>query len=335
MYEEIVTWYTQNKRDLLFRKYSDPYAVWVSEIMAQQTKIETMLPYFERWMKQFPTIASCASASENNVLKMWEGLGYYRRAKLLHKGCAHILNNHSGIFPVEYDDILNIPGIGDYTAAAIYSIVFNGKKAAIDGNVIRIVSRVFEIKNDSTSVKTKKEILTTVDSWMSECKVCNYSDFTQGLMEIGALICTPKSPKCSICPLKEKCSAFLHDTQLDYPKRPQKKVSPVFEYDVLIINKNNKLLVSEDWSDGLMIGLTRLPQVTRENLHQFNIINNLGELTHVFSHKKWKLTIYIASLKEGFSIPKSWHWLDSTEAEATPFITAHKKILASYNNESI
>lgn len=331
MYKNIVEWYAQNKRDLVFRKYSDPYAIWVSEIMAQQTKIETMLPYFERWMIQFPTIEACSSASEIDVLKMWEGLGYYRRAKLLRKGCIHVLTNHNGIFPNEFPNILKIPGIGEYTAAAIYSIVFNGKKAAIDGNVIRIVSRVHEIKSDSTNAKTKKEILHIVESWMNECVLCNFSDFTQGLMEIGALICTPKNPKCLVCPLKKHCAAYENETQLSYPVKPRRKESPFFEYDVLIIEKNDRLLVSEDWSDGLMVGLTRLPQIDRKYLSNFNIEKTIGKTTHVFSHKKWLLTVHVASLNENSIVPNNWYWLDYSKVKASPFITAHKNILEKHN----
>lgn len=327
MYNAIVNWYTIHKRDLLFREYSDPYAVWVSEIMAQQTKIDTMLPYFKRWMETFPTIESCANASESYVLKVWEGLGYYRRAKLLQKGCQHILSNHAGIFPKNYNDILSIPGIGEYTAAAIYSIVFNGKKAAVDGNVIRIVARVHEIDSDSTNTKTKKEITEIVNSWMDECTQCNFSDFTQGLMEIGALICTPKKPNCSLCPLKDACSAFSSGTQLNYPIRPSKKKSPIFKFDVLIVQHKEKLLISEDWSDGLMVGLARLPQIPHDNLNQFHVIRKTGETKHVFSHKVWNLTFYQAALKEGFSIPNDWRWLDIAKIKSLPFITAHKKII--------
>lgn len=330
MYKEIVEWYSQNKRDLIFRTYSDPYAIWVSEIMAQQTKIDTMIPYFKRWMKKFPTISSCSSATEDDVLKMWEGLGYYRRAKFLRKGCIYVIENHSGVFPNEYTDILKIPGIGEYTAAAIYSIVFNGKQPAIDGNVIRIVARLNEISSDSTSSKTKKEIFDIVDSWMNECKQCIFSDFTQGLMEIGALICTPKNPNCVACPLKSHCSSFQKGTQLNFPVKPKKKTSPIVNYDVLIIKKNNQLLVSKDWSDGLMTGLTRLPQVDRSCLSEYDIMKTIGELTHVFSHKKWCLTIHVATINEKKSIPDSWEWMDVSSFEATPFVTAHKKIIEKH-----
>ena len=330
MYQEIVQWYQHNKRDLVFRNYSDPYAIWVSEIMAQQTKIETMIPYFRQWMKQFPSIESCASAAEIDVLKAWEGLGYYRRAKLLHKGCIFVMENYSGTFPNGYNDILKIPGIGEYTAAAIYSIVFNGKKAAIDGNVIRIVSRINEIESDSTNIATKRTITNIVELWMNECEKCDFSDFTQGLMEIGALICTPKKPKCFECPLQEYCSALYNETQLEYPVKPQKKISPIIEYDVLIIEKNNLLLVSEDWSDGLMSGLTRLPQINRSSLNEFDVKEEIGKLTHVFSHKKWRLTIFVASIKANYILPVTWHWMDSSEIKSSPFVTAHKKILENY-----
>lgn len=331
MYKEIVDWYSLNKRELEFRKYNDPYAVWVSEIMAQQTKIDTMLPYFKNWMNKFPTINDCADARLDEIIKAWEGLGYYRRAKLLHQGCNHLKNHHNSIFPSDLDEILAIPGIGDYTASAISSIVFNQPNPAIDGNVIRIVSRVFSITEDSTKSVTKKIIFNAVKTWMYECNDCDYSSFTQGLMEIGALVCTPKSPKCTICPLNFQCSAYKNNNPEQFPIKPNKKSIPVLEYAVFIVKNNSKILVSKNWEDGLMEDLFRLPQVNLSDTKKYNNLNFLGKHNHIFSHKKWILSVYTVN-HQSFQTNDSWVWIDFNQLRELPLITAHKRILEKYTD---
>ncbi len=331
MYKYIVHWYTVNKRELEFRKYQDPYAIWVSEIMAQQTKIDTMIPYFIKWMQEFPTIDDCANASIERILKIWEGLGYYRRARLLHQGCIYIKEHHNSIFPFQFDSIKNIPGIGEYTASAISSIVFNQPNPAIDGNVIRIVTRILSIKDMITKTSTKKHIHDVVKSWMLECDSCNYGFFTQGLMEIGALVCTPKNPNCINCPLNKFCMAYLESTQEHFPVKPTKKKIPTFDYAVLIIQNDKNILISKDWEDGLMKGLIRLPQIGLNELYSYQYHEFLGSYNHVFSHKKWNLSVYKVKQSD-FDYRKSWFWISLDDIREAALITAHKRILEKYTN---
>jgi A/G-specific adenine glycosylase len=330
MYDKIVTWYEINKRDLEFRKYKDPYAIWVSEIMAQQTQIVTMLPYFIAWMKAFPTIKDCAAADEITILKHWEGLGYYRRAQLLHQGCLFICENFDGVFPERFTDIKKIPGIGDYTAAAIASIAFNQKTPAIDGNVMRVVSRVLALDDYIEKTSTKQTIKNTVQKWMSGCETCDFGSFTQGLMEIGALVCTPKNPNCQACPLRMQCKSFQTNTQALYPKRKPRAAIPTLQFATILFIYKNKILFNQDDQDGLMKGLFRLPQVPLASFKLNENYQKMGELNHTFSHKKWNLHVYQTKHSDSIFRVKNDRFIQLDLLDEIPIITAHKKILKKY-----
>lgn len=328
--KELVEWYRENKRDLPFRLSKDPYSVWVSEIMAQQTRIDTMLPYYNRWMKQFPDIRSCAEAEESQILKAWEGLGYYRRAKMLWAGAKLIVSEFNGKFPSDYSSILKIPGIGDYTAAAISSIAFAQPVAAVDGNVLRVISRVKMSELDVAKDSTKKFVAQILNEWMIGS---DPSDFTQGLMELGALVCKVTNPECARCPLREHCLSYRFDTQDKYPIKSASK-KPVSEsYIVYIIIDSDHLLVSSDWSDGLMEGYLRLPQVSSDSSY-FEIEESLFTYKHVFSHKIWNLSVVKSSIKMNDDILDTWRWLPVSEIDSQPWISAHRKILQKYLKKS-
>ncbi len=327
MYENIVTWYRENKRDLEFRKYNDPYAIWVSEIMAQQTQIVTMIPYFIKWMESFPTIQACADADEITILKHWEGLGYYRRARLLHKGCQYVCKQYDGVFPNKFIDIIKIPGIGNYTGAAIASIVFNEKTPAVDGNVIRVISRFHAIDDYVDLTSTKRDIEAVLLNWMNDCDLCDYSSFTQGIMEIGALVCTPKNPECTKCPLKINCIAYRSGNPMDYPKKKPKEKIPTFEFATLICTDDGKIVLSSDWSDGLMKGLYRLPQIPIDTFNSSGF-ERIGSLNHIFSHKRWVLHIFKRNSLNFKS--KDSFVINVSNLDEYPLITAHKKIIYKY-----
>ncbi|MBV1709321.1 MAG: A/G-specific adenine glycosylase [Erysipelothrix sp.] len=321
--KELVSWYRSNKRELPFRLSKDPYSVWVSEIMAQQTRIDTMLPYYDRWMKQFPDILSCAEADENDILKAWEGLGYYRRAKMLWAGAKLIVNEFDGSFPSDYDSIKRIPGIGDYTAAAISSIAFDQPVAAVDGNVLRVVSRLLMLDRDIAKDSTKKYVAQILKEWMEGT---DPSDFTQGLMELGALVCKASIPDCDNCPIKEVCLANKNNCQSNYPFKSASKKPAIESYVVHIVINNDCLLVSKDWSDGLMEGYLRLPQVNSSSLH-FNVSESLFSYKHVFSHKIWNLDVVKSSLVDKADLSPYWEWIPLAEIDLQPWISAHRKIL--------
>jgi A/G-specific adenine glycosylase len=328
--KELVHWYRENKRDLPFRLSKDPYSVWVSEIMAQQTRIDTMLPFYDRWMKQFPDIRSCAEAEESQILKAWEGLGYYRRAKMLWAGAKLIVGEFDGKFPSDYASIKKIPGIGDYTAAAISSIAFDQPVAAVDGNVLRVISRVLMSERDVAKEATKKHIALILDDWM---KGSDPSDFTQGLMELGALICKVSNPECLKCPIKEHCLSYKFNTQSDYPMKSASKKPVAESYVVHIIIDNDHLLVSSDWSDGLMEGYLRLPQVCADSLY-FDVEKPLFTLKHVFSHKIWNLSVVKSSVHDKTNLLAYWKWIPLSKIDSQAWISAHRKILLKYLKKS-
>lgn len=328
--KELIDWYRKNKRDLPFRLNKDPYSVWVSEIMAQQTRIDTMLPYYDRWMKQFPDVITCAEADENDILKAWEGLGYYRRAKMLWAGAKLVVDGYGGVFPSNYDDIKKIPGIGDYTAAAISSIAFDQPVAAVDGNVLRVVSRVLMSERDIAKDATKKYVAQVLEEWMAGS---DPSDFTQGLMELGALVCKVAAPECEKCPISKYCLSYKTNSQSNYPVKSASKKPAKESYTVHIVIDKGNLLVSKDWSDGLMEGYLRLPQVEDDSQY-FDINETLFTHKHVFSHKIWSLTVARSNIREGVELSSYWKWIPLAEVEIQPWISAHRKILQKYLKKS-
>ena len=314
---KLIQWYLLNQRSLPFRDSRNPYHIWISEIMAQQTQIDTMIPYYLRWIEQFPTIESVALAQESEILKAWEGLGYYRRARFIHAAAKRIIKEFGSIFPDNYDDIRSLPGIGDYTAGAIISIAFNKPVLAVDGNVIRVVTRLYGIDDDSSKKSTIDDIKARIIPYLDNKN--NYI-LTQAWMELGALVCTPKSPKCLDCPLNKECFAYANNMQSSFPKTTKKgKVKDEY-YDVFINTFESKILMSLDDSDGLMTGLYRLPQIKQ----QIRELTPDYTVKHVFSHKVWNLNIYLNRID---LVPEDWISLEIDELKNVPIITAHKKII--------
>lgn len=309
-------WYQADHRDLPFRRLKDPYSIWVSEIMAQQTRIESMLPYYERWINKWPTLESLAKADIEEVLHLWQGLGYYNRARKLHEGAKLICEKYQGVFPNTTEKLLSIPGIGPYTAGAIMSICYNEKVPAVDGNVQRVISRIDMISEDVSSSKTNKLIHERVFNLMEEPCL-----FTQALMELGARICTPKNSDCSACPVCAFCKAYAHQTQENYPvKKPKKKPLECLLYTYVIVCDRHVLLSTDD-SDGLMKGLLRLPQ--------FHVplsidAEKLTDAQHVFSHRIWKMQVYYAD--SSLELENCFWWPIDRLDEMT-LVSAHRKIL--------
>ncbi len=306
-------WFIENQRPLPFRANKDSYRVWISEIMAQQTQIDTMIPYYERWMMKWPTIKDLAEASENELLKAWEGLGYYTRVRNIQK-TALLLKQRSYQFPDTREEILNYPGIGPYTAAAIASICFESKSVAIDGNVNRVVSRLFEFEDELGSPQLLKKVTVKMEVWMSQAKP---SIFTQAMMELGALICTPKQPSCEKCPLNKSCLAYRNKTILDYPRKKASKLKPVLHKIILLrLSYDNKLALTQTNQDNLMRGYWRFPEVNERPENAFY----LGHYHHVFTHLIWEIDFYMIKT----SITSDVLWFDQKEIEALPMIRAHR-----------
>lgn len=301
--DKLLAWYDLNHRKLPFRQSHDPYNIWVSEIMLQQTKMDTVLPYYERFMAAFPSVFELAKASEHEVMKLWQGLGYYSRARNLLKCAKAIVNEHEGQFPTTYKSALKLPGIGPYTAGAILSIAYNQKIPAVDGNVMRVLSRFFNIQLDIAIPKNKKLFEQKAKQIMPE----RTGDFNQALMELGALICVPKNPKCTTCPLNNSCLANQLCLQSLLPIKRAKAKPVKIPIGVGIVRRENTILMTKT-STGLLQGLWGFPvsegeskTIAKENLinslrKDFNLeiktVREIGKEKHVFTHKIWLITLY-------------------------------------------
>lgn len=306
-------WFIENQRLLPFRQDKDPYRVWISEIMAQQTQIDTMIPYYERWMTQWPTLQALAQADENELLKAWEGLGYYTRVRNIHKA-ALLLKDQEYQFPTELTEIRALPGIGAYTAAAIASICFETKAVAIDGNVYRVVSRLFQMEDELGSKALQNQVTEKMEAWMSSATP---SIFTQAMMELGALICTPKNPDCIHCPLKDRCESFKSNSMTSYPNKKASKAKPIHHKLILIyLNDKHKIALTLTASDQLMKGYWRFPET--DTIPDQALL--LGEHHHVFTHLIWNLEFYLIHTNEA---PQA-SWFTLKEIDALPLITAHR-----------
>ncbi len=258
--QRVVRHYRKHKRDLPWRKSSDAYRIWISEIMLQQTRVTAVIPYYERWFTSFPTVKALADAELDTVLSHWSGLGYYSRARNIHRSAKEIQKNYQGQLPDTAKELLNLPGIGRYTAGAISSIAYGAQEPLVDGNVARLLARVFAIEENIKATTTIKSL------WHHCTQMVPKSapgDFNQGLMELGALICTPKNPHCETCPLQSHCRAKAQNRTGQLPvvaKRKADKDKPLLAYQALFALRKGKLLLAHRHPKGLFGGLWELPQ---------------------------------------------------------------------------
>jgi len=337
--KSLLQWFEKNKRPLPFRLTKDPYAVWISEIMAQQTQIDTLLPYYNRFVESFPHVQALAAAEEDLLLKHWEGLGYYNRAKNLHRAAKIIVTEWHGFIPDNYKDLLKLPGIGPYTAAAIASICFNEKIAAVDGNVLRVFSRLTNSFDDIGEQATKRQI----QHALSQCMPDEPGDFNEAMMELGALICLPTNPYCLLCPIREHCSALEtgHVHLLPVKKKKIKRKTLAMEA-CLVEDTKGQLLIEKRPDKGLLSGLWGFP-IVEKNQGIGNYLQKtykyteplclIGKTKHVFTHITWEIDLYIIKQvqhdgdKGVFISPKN-----ILSDFALP--TAFKKMLRFYNSSS-
>lgn len=235
--KKLTAWFQENKRDLPWRKSQDPYRILVSEIMLQQTTVAAVIPYYQRFLSEFPKVEDLANSSVDRVYSFWSGLGYYSRARNLHKAAGQIVAR--GEFPKQYDEILELSGVGPYTAAAVSSIAFGVPVAAVDGNVIRVISRLFDISRDVGIQKTKTEIINLAQSILGK----DAGDHNQAMMELGATICTPKNPMCLLCPLAKECKALKNRTVLKRPMKAKKRSTEPWIWNLYWMERNGKVAI--------------------------------------------------------------------------------------------
>jgi A/G-specific adenine glycosylase len=305
-YREIVpyllNWFDYNARILAWRENPTPYYVWVSEIMLQQTRVEAVKGYFDRFTKALPDIKSLAEAEEEKLLKLWEGLGYYNRVRNLQKAAQQIMSEYGGNLPADYEKLLKLPGIGSYTAGAVASIAFKLPVPAVDGNVLRVTKRIAGSFDDITKDKVKKDL------WLDLIEIIpkdRPGDFNQSLMELGAMICLPNGqPLCDKCPVMHLCRAF-HEGNIDkIPVKPARKERKIEDRTILLIEFQNRYAIRKRPDKGLLAGLWELPglggKIKKEELsgrlHDLGIYPDelvfLGEAKHIFSHAEWHMAGY-------------------------------------------
>lgn len=335
--EKLLVWFDENKREMPWRKTNDPYAIWVSEIMLQQTQVDTVIPYYEKFITRFPTVAALAAATREEVYNYWQGLGYYRRAENLHKGARMIEQEYDSVFPREIEQVKKIPGIGPYTMGAVMSIAFHMPVPAVDGNVMRILSRYFLIDADISIAKNRKLFDEKVMELMPE----DPNRFNQALMELGALVCTPKNPKCNECPVQKNCGAYQNNRMEEFPvKKAKTKVIPV-RYRVFIIKKEDVYWMVKRPEEGILANLWGFPMIEKnktyvgikEDSEEPLRGEKLTEVIHVFTHRKWMMEAEVFSFEncealwQMVSEGQEGLWVTLEEMNRLPIGTAFKKII--------
>ena len=301
--QALLPWYRENKRDLPWRRDREPYHVWLSEIMLQQTRVEAVKGYYARFLQALPTVEALASCDDDVLHKLWEGLGYYSRVRNLKKAAIQIMEDHEGVFPRDYEKIRKLPGIGDYTAGAVSSICFDAPMPAVDGNVLRVVSRLTEDDTPIDLPAQKKK----VDAMLREVYPEEAGEFTQALMELGATLCGPNwEPRCAECPCKDFCGGCLHGTAEQFPVKLPKKEKRVEDRTVFILSCDGRYALEKRPNKGLLAGLWQFPNVIGklETLDALAAVEKLGlrprelmkqlERKHIFTHIRWEMRgIYI------------------------------------------
>ncbi|MGE0002941.1 MAG: A/G-specific adenine glycosylase [Candidatus Izemoplasmatales bacterium] len=343
MTSKILSFYRAHARDLPWRKHVTPYQTLVSEIMLQQTRVDTVIPYYERFLSVLPDFSSLAKISEDELLKLWEGLGYYRRAKLLKRCAEVVMNEYNGKLPESMEELRKLPGIGAYTAAAIASISMGIPALAMDGNVERVFTRVFALEGDPKEKSVSNQLVHKISPLIPEDAT---SDFTQGLMEIGATICLPNGfPLCEQCPLQQDCIAHLQHRELDFPQKKEKPKPVDSSYWVALVKIHGKVWVRKRPEEGLLASMWELPNVAYEDgkdgLNQLvsrtfpNAVlesSEKGIVQHVFTHRRWNMHVveyHIQSLE----LPSSEMFLDEISGHPSiPLPTAFSKILKRFHD---
>lgn len=306
--QPLLAWYRQSARELSWRSDPQPYRVWVSEIMLQQTRVEAVKPYYERFMSELPDVASLAGVEEEKLLKLWEGLGYYSRVRNLQKAARIVMERYDGELPASFEALRELPGIGEYTAGAIASIAFGLPVPAVDGNVLRVLSRVTESDDDITQAKVKRDFASRLKEIYPRQQP---GDFTQALMELGAMVCVPNgAPLCGLCPLSHCCLAHQHGTEGKLPVKAAKKARRVEQKTVFLLRCGEKAALAKRADSGLLAGLWEFPNVeghlSPEEAGRFLYkkgaalleIKRLKKAKHIFTHVEWVMEGYSALLQE-------------------------------------
>lgn len=361
--QKLLAWYDENKRDLPWRRSKNPYHIWVSEIMLQQTRVDTVIPYYERFLEWFPTVESLATAPEEGLLKAWEGLGYYSRVRNMQVAAQQIMNEFYGEFPSTYEGISSLKGIGPYTAGAISSIAFNLPQPAVDGNVMRVLARLFEVNHDIGNPSNRKIFQAMMEILIDPNRP---GDFNQALMDLGSDIEAPVNPRPQDSPVKEFSAAYQHGTMDRYPiKAPKKKPIPIYLNALVVENDKGQFLLEKNESEKLLSGFWHFPLIEvdefskeEDELNLFSQVSEpiiqfgpspqasfeqdynlvvdwddykFAEVKHVFSHRKWHIQILAGKVEksEDYS-DREVLWLSPEEFVHYPIAKPQQKIWQEY-----
>ncbi|NQT26855.1 A/G-specific adenine glycosylase [candidate division KSB1 bacterium] len=339
----LLKWFDENKREMPWRETRNPYKIWVSEIMLQQTQVKTVESYYNRFIQAFPTIQSLSMADSGQVMKAWEGLGYYSRARNLHKAAKIIVQCFNAQIPHTLEELLSLPGIGRYTAGAILSIAFDQPAPVLDGNVIRMLSRLFHITDNVDRSSTQKRLWQLTEDMLPKSRI---RDFNEAMMELGALVCTPKNPRCEICPVQKHCEATRIGIQQDLPVRTPRNPIPHLDVTAGVIWKADRFLITLRPPKGLLGGLWEFPggkledgesleecikREIREELEiKIEVVHPLISVKHAYTHFKITLHVFECRFLSGDIVPHDcddFRWIRPNELDDFAFPGADRKVI--------
>lgn len=347
---KLLSWYDKNARDLPWRDHPDPYAVWVSEIMLQQTRVETVIPYYQQWMQKFPTLAKLAQASQQEVLAAWEGLGYYSRARNLHRAAQTICQQHHGELPDDIHKLRQLPGIGRYTAGAIASIAFGLDEPTLDGNIRRVLARIFNVNLPARSSQGEKLLWELAAQNLPTGQA---GDYNQALMDLGATICTPQRPSCQLCPLSEICQSRELGLQEARPVLAKRKSVPHHIVTAAVIINRDQVLIAQRPQNGLLGGLWEFPggklqtgedltaclrrEIQEELGLDIEVLGKVGTYRHAYTHFRVTLHAFCCQT-DGEAQPQTlqvqdWRWVKPTELSNFPMGKIDRQISANLLEE--
>ena len=346
--QRLLAWYVVNRRPMPWRESVDPYRVWVSEVMLQQTRVDTVIPYFTRFLERFPTVGTLAEADPQDLLKMWEGLGYYSRARNLQRAAQQLVAEHRGVFPARAAELRALPGIGDYTAAAVASIAFAEPVPVVDGNVLRVFTRFWGITDDIRDPALRRRLSSRLGRILRASPAAKAApgDFNQSMMELGATCCLPRQPRCTACPLQPDCVAYRDKRTTELPVKSRKAPVPHYEVAVGVVWRNGKVLIQRRRTTQMLGGLWEFPggkrradetlaETTIRELREETGITvrvgaEYGTLTHAYSHFRITLTAFACAFVSGrvrLAAADAHRWVKPEALSAFPMPRANQRVL--------
>ncbi len=340
----LVSWYRQHQRQMPWRDTRDPYRIWLSEVMLQQTQVKTVIPYYHRFLERFPTIEDLARGDLQEVLKMWEGLGYYARARNFHRAAGVVTDEYDGRIPDRWEAFLKLPGVGEYTASAVQSLAFGHPHAVVDGNVKRVLARLFLIAAPVNKPAVYKQLKTLATRLMDRDRP---GTFNQAIMELGALVCKPANPECGGCPVQGDCGGFQENRVIEFPVKERRKPVPTVHMTAGVIRKRGKVLITRRQPEGLLGGLWEFPggelrkgdaagdgcsrNIRETTGLKVEIDSHITRVKHAYTHFKIQLDVFYCRVLPGSRVrlngPVDFRWVRLDELDAYAFPKANKKFM--------